>query len=258
MEARIAPTNSRAPAPAPATTSARRSGPVRAEPGAPVAGSPAGPPPPPRVSTYRADGGVASRRADCAAGGVARSPGSMPAMAASYRRGPGAHDRLRRVSHPSLGLPPRDLSAGDTAAAAAIRSGGPRLRARAFAAALDIDPTLRDRHDELVRDALVADLEAFTDRLIIAVASDDPGAMATFADLVAVRYRKRKIAMDDVVTLCEGLRRAAAAAVQPDSPAGRRCRHRCGDRRVPLAPPARGRRPEAQRAALVHLQGRVT
>ena len=124
------------------------------------------------------------------------------------------------MSHPSLGLPPPDLSAGDTAAAAAIRSGGPRLRARAFAAALDIDPTLRDRHDELVRDALVADLEAFTDRLIIAVASDDPGAMATFADLVAVRYRKRKIAMDDVVTLCEGLRRAAAAAVQPDSQPG--------------------------------------
>lgn len=41
--------------------------------------------------------------------------------------------------------------------------------------------------------------------------------MATFADLVAVRYRKRKIAMDDVVTLCEGLRRAAAAVVEPGS-----------------------------------------
>ena len=109
------------------------------------------------------------------------------------------------------------MSAGDTAAAAAIRSGGPRLRARAFAAALDLDPTLRDRYDELVRDALLADLDAFTDRLIIAVASDDPKAMATFADLVAVRYRKRKIGMDDVVTLCEGLRRAAAAAVHPDS-----------------------------------------
>lgn len=136
-------------------------------------------------------------------------------MPASYRRGPGPHDRLRRVSHPSLGLPPRDLSSGDTAAAAAIRSGGARLRARAFAAALDIDPTLRDRHDELVRDTLLADLAAFVDRLVVAVASDDPGHVATFADLVAVRYRKRKISMDDVVTLCEGLRRAAAAVVEP-------------------------------------------
>ena len=86
-----------------------------------------------------------------------------------------------------------------------------------MAVALDIDPTLRDRHDDLVREALLADLEAFVDRLSVAVASGDPGAMATFADLVAVRYRKRKIAMDDVVTLCEGLRRAAAAAVEPDA-----------------------------------------
>ncbi len=138
-------------------------------------------------------------------------------MGASYRRGPGAHGRLRRVSHPSLGLPPRDLSAGDPAAAAMLRSGGSRLRARAFAAALDIDPTLADRHVQLVRDALHADLVAFVDRLAVAVASGDPRAMATFADLVAVRYRKRKISMDDIVTLCEGLRRAATAAVEPDA-----------------------------------------
>lgn len=119
------------------------------------------------------------------------------------------------MSHPSLGLPPRDLSAGDPAAAAALRAAGPRLRTRALAAALDLDPTLRDRHAQLVLDALLADLQAFVDRLVTAVASGDPRAMATFADLVAVRYRKRKLAMDDVVTLCEGLRRAASAAVEP-------------------------------------------
>lgn len=121
------------------------------------------------------------------------------------------------MSHPSLGLPPRDLSAGDPAAAAALGAAGPRLRTRALAAALDLDPTLRDRHTQLVLDALLADLDAFVDRLITSVASGDPRAMATFADLVAVRYRKRKIAMDDVVTLCDGLRRAAAAAIEPDA-----------------------------------------
>jgi hypothetical protein len=107
------------------------------------------------------------------------------------------------------------MSAGDPAAAVALRSGGARLRARAFAAALDLDPSMSERHDEVVRAALLADLEAFVDRLILAISSGDPEAMATFADLVAVRYRKRKIAMDDVITLCEGLRRAAASAVEP-------------------------------------------
>jgi hypothetical protein len=107
------------------------------------------------------------------------------------------------------------MSAGDPAAAAALRSGGPRLRARALASALDASPTMRDRHPEIVIQALLADLEAFHDRLVVAVASGDPHAMATFADLVAVRYRKRKVPMDDVIALCEGLRSSAAAVVEP-------------------------------------------
>jgi hypothetical protein len=117
------------------------------------------------------------------------------------------------VSHPSLGLPPRDLSAGDPAAAELLRRGGLRLRTRALEAALDLDPTMRERHDELTRTALLSDLEAFVDQLVVAIASGHPHGMAKFADLVAVRYRKRKISMDDVVTLCEGLRRAAGAVL---------------------------------------------
>lgn len=119
------------------------------------------------------------------------------------------------MSHPSLGLPPRDHRAGDPASATALRRGGARFRARAFAAALDLDPTLADRYTELERQALLSDLEAFVDRLATTVSSDHPHAMAMFADLVAVRYRKRKVPMDDLVTLCNGLRRAAAAVVEP-------------------------------------------
>ena len=109
------------------------------------------------------------------------------------------------------------MAAGDANAAAALPSAGPRLRARALAAARALNPTMRDRHPEVVVQALLADLEAFHDRLIVAVSSGDPHAMATFADLVSVRYRKRKIPMDDVISLCEGLRRAAAAVVEPDA-----------------------------------------
>lgn len=109
------------------------------------------------------------------------------------------------------------MFAGDPAAAAALRSGGARLRTRAMQAAMDLDPTFGDRHDELVLQSLLADLEAFVDRLVASVASGDPRHMAAFADLVAVRYRKRRIAMDDLVTLCDGIRRAAAAVVEPSA-----------------------------------------
>jgi hypothetical protein len=114
-------------------------------------------------------------------------------------------------------MPPRDLTAGDAAAATLLRRGGARLRARALESAMALDPTFADRHDDLTRQALLADLEAFLDRLIIAIASNDPHSMATFADLIVVRYRKRGISMDDLVTLCEGLRRAAGAVVDPGS-----------------------------------------
>jgi hypothetical protein len=109
------------------------------------------------------------------------------------------------------------MTAGDPPAAALLRRGGARLRGRALESAMALDPTLADRHNELARQSLLSDLEAFVDRLVTAIASGDPHAMATFADLVAVRYRKRKVAMGDVITLCEGLRRAAAAVVEPDS-----------------------------------------
>jgi len=72
---------------------------------------------------------------------------------------------------------------------------------------------MSERHDELTRKALLSDLEAFVDQLVVAIASGHPHGMATFADLVAVRYRKRRIPMDDVVTMCEGLRRAAGSVL---------------------------------------------
>jgi hypothetical protein len=140
--------------------------------------------------------------------------GSLVGIRPMLGRALRSHGRLRPVSHPSLGLPPRDLKAGDAVAADALLRAGERLRVRALEAALALDPTLRDRYDDLTRQALLSDLVAFVDRLAVAVASDDPRAMATFADMIAVRYRKRRIAMDDVVLLCEGLRRASAGVVE--------------------------------------------
>ncbi len=117
------------------------------------------------------------------------------------------------MSHPSLGLPPLDLSAGHPDAAAALTAARLRIAARALEIALELDPTMRARHDALALRRLLADLPALIDRLAIAVAADEPGVMATFAEMVAVRYRKRAIPMDDVVTLCEALRRATGAVL---------------------------------------------
>jgi hypothetical protein len=121
------------------------------------------------------------------------------------------------VSHPSLGLPPRDETSGYPADAAALRRAGARIATRALEAAAALDPTFRDRYNELQLRELLADLEAMVNLLATSIAANDPDLVARWADMVAVRYRKRRVPMDDVITLCEGLRRSAPAVVTPSA-----------------------------------------
>jgi hypothetical protein len=115
------------------------------------------------------------------------------------------------VSHPSLGLPPPDETAGFPAAAERLRAAAPRHAARALEIAVERDPTFRDRYDELGLRRLLHDTEVFVDRLALAIAANDPGPVRAFADQVVPLYRRRRVPMDDLVQLSEGLRAAVAA-----------------------------------------------
>ncbi len=46
----------------------------------------------------------------------------------------------------------------------------------------------------------------FVDRLALSVASDDPHWVSELADQTATVYRRRKVPLDDVIRLFEGLR----------------------------------------------------
>lgn len=114
------------------------------------------------------------------------------------------------MSHPSLGLPPRDRRAGFPEAADRLRAVRARLGVRALEIAVERDPTLTDRHDELGLRHLLRDTEIFVDRIALSVATDDPSPMVEFADQVVPLYRRRRVPMDDLVQLSEGLRSAMA------------------------------------------------
>jgi hypothetical protein len=120
------------------------------------------------------------------------------------------------VSHPSLGLPPVDMTAGDPTSAAALRRERRRIGERALAFALESDPTFGERHDELALEDLRLDVDSFVNRLADAVASNQPGRISRWAENVVPRFRKKGVSMDDLTLLFEGLRRAAPAAVLPD------------------------------------------
>nr|MCU0477977.1 hypothetical protein [Chloroflexota bacterium] len=101
-------------------------------------------------------------------------------------------------------------------AAARIRAAQPRLGARAVEVALQRDPTLRERLGETGLRALLRDTEIYLERIARAVASADPGQAREWADWVAPVYRRRKVPMDDLVNLSEGLRSSLATILSPE------------------------------------------
>jgi hypothetical protein len=124
------------------------------------------------------------------------------------------------VSHPSLGLPPPDPTAGFPTAAARLLAGRARLASRAFEIAVENDPTIRERYDELGLRKLLRDTGTLLDRIAACVGSGDPGPLRTFAEQVAPIYRRRSVPMDDLIQLSEGLRASGATVlVGPELPA---------------------------------------
>ncbi len=123
------------------------------------------------------------------------------------------------VSHYALGLPDPDMRAGFPAAADRVRAATARIGARALEVALERDPTLRERAGETGLRRLLRDTEIFVERVARALASGDPGEAGEWADWVAPVYRRRKVPMDDLVTLCEGLRSALSAVLAPEEQA---------------------------------------
>jgi hypothetical protein len=120
------------------------------------------------------------------------------------------------VSHPSLGAAPADLQAGFPDAAARLRANADTIAARALEAAVERDPTLTTRYDELGLRQLLRDAGVFLERIALSVGSGKTIYPAEWADWVAPLYRRRRVPMDDVISIGEGLRRAVRAFLGPD------------------------------------------
>jgi hypothetical protein len=119
------------------------------------------------------------------------------------------------VSHPSLGLPPPDMTAGFPEAARRLIQARDRVAGRALELALGADPTLRERYDEVGLRLLLRDARGAVDELAKSLASADPSFVSEWADQVAPIYRRRRVPMDDLIALAEGLRLATDSVLAP-------------------------------------------
>ena len=119
------------------------------------------------------------------------------------------------MSHPSLGLPPPDRSAGLPDAGARIRANAERLGARALRVAMDRDATIETRNDEAGLRQLLLDAQLLAERVALTLETGDPGLTREYAEWTAPLYRRRFTPMDDVIGLCEGLRVALPSVLAP-------------------------------------------
>jgi hypothetical protein len=120
------------------------------------------------------------------------------------------------VGHPTLGAPPVDQFAAFPDAAARLRANSDAIAARALEVAIQRDPTFRDRHDELSLRQLLRDVGVELDRVALSVASGKDRFVEEWAEWVSPTYRKRRVPLDDLIKLSEGLRQAVRAYLGPD------------------------------------------
>lgn len=119
------------------------------------------------------------------------------------------------MSHPALGLPPLDASAGLPAAAARLRAAGQRLGSRALEIAIELDPTINEHNDETGIRLLLRDMDILIDEVAESIATSSVAAIHSWAEQASVIYRRRRVPMDNVIALCEGLREASRAVLTP-------------------------------------------
>lgn len=80
---------------------------------------------------------------------------------------------------------------------------------------MEADPTIRDRYDEIGQRRLLRDAALLAERIALCVAAANPGPAHDYAEWTAPVYRRRRVPMDDLVALCEGLRAALPSLLAP-------------------------------------------
>jgi hypothetical protein len=117
------------------------------------------------------------------------------------------------MPHPLLGLPPSDATAGSPHAAARLRADRARITAIAFEAILRIDPTFRERYDELALRRILRDLDRHLEQLARALETGEERFVTEYGEHVVPVYRRRGIRMNDYATILAGLREAALSVL---------------------------------------------
>lgn len=119
------------------------------------------------------------------------------------------------MPHPSLGLPPADVTAGHPDAAARLRANIPRL------ARLGLQETVKDvdgfaeRYDEEMLRLLLHDSEGHLEQLAKSLETGRDYYVTSYAEWLVPIYRRRHVPMRDLMALLGGLQVAVSTVLSP-------------------------------------------
>jgi hypothetical protein len=117
------------------------------------------------------------------------------------------------MSHPSLGLPPADATAGHAEVAARLRQMRTTLARRALEQTLRLDPSFSDRNDEVALRLLLRDFEQHVVQLARALETGQDWYVVQYGEWLVPIYRRRHVSMRDFRQMLAGLREAARPAL---------------------------------------------
>lgn len=100
-------------------------------------------------------------------------------------------------------------------AAARLRAARQRLGTRSLEIALELDHSITVHNDETGLRLLLRDTEILIEEVAESVATGSVAAIHSWAEQASVIYRRRRVPMDNLIALCQGLREASQAVLAP-------------------------------------------
>lgn len=120
------------------------------------------------------------------------------------------------MSHPNIGLPPHDVTAGLPAAAARLRANRHRLARVAMQATVRISPGFNERYDEQMLRIFLRDFDQHIEQLARALETGEDSYVVNYGEWLVPTYRRRRVPMNDFIAMIAGLREAAMGVLTPD------------------------------------------
>ena len=119
------------------------------------------------------------------------------------------------MPHPSLGLAPPDVTAGNPDAAARVRASRDRLARLALQTTVHDDPTFSDRYGEEMLRLFLRDNEGHVEQLAKSLETGDDYYVVQYSEWLIPVYRRRHVPMRDFMAILNGLQKAVATVLTP-------------------------------------------